>query len=116
DVGVYASIVEHETEVWSGEVRVDGAFDMFGLEHRAIFGLEANRRNQDSRSGSAYLGTANLYAGNFASLGTVPGGSLPITFDVTDASQNRGAYAQVALSVTERTKLLIGGRHDEARQ
>lgn len=113
---VYASVVEHQTEAWAGELRLDGAFDAFGREHKVLVGIEANKRKQESRSGSAYLGTANIYADNFAAVGTIPGGSIPITFDSTARNTNRAAYGQFSLSVLERTKLLAGMRYDDAKQ
>ncbi|HMR33031.1 MAG TPA: TonB-dependent siderophore receptor [Geminicoccaceae bacterium] len=116
DTYVYASIVDHENDAWAGELRLDGRFDAFGREHNLLLGIESNEREQDSRSGSAYLGTANIYLDNFEDVGTVAGQSLPFDFDSTSTSRNQGAYAQLVLSVLERTRLLVGARYDDADQ
>jgi TonB-dependent siderophore receptor len=116
DTPVYAQIVEHENDVWAGELRIDGAVDVFGLEHKLVAGIEGNKRSADSRSGYAYIGLANIYADNFEDIGTIVAGELPITFNNTSESFNKAAYAQVSLGITERARLLGGVRYDEARQ
>ncbi len=116
DTYVYASIVDHENEAWAGELRLDGRFEAFGLDHNLLLGVESNDRTDDSRSGSQYLGTANIYLDNFEDVGTVAGQDLPFNFDATSSSRNEGAYAQLMLSLTERTKLLLGVRYDDADQ
>jgi iron complex outermembrane recepter protein len=117
DAFVYSSITEHETDVWAGELRVDGAFDLFGLEHKLVSGLEYNRRSQDSRSGYMGLGMANIYDDDsFEDVGTFPAGDLPITFDNTSESRNKSVYLQLSLGLTERTRLLAGVRHDRTQQ
>lgn len=116
DTYVYASIVDHENDAWAGELRLDGRFEAFGREHNLLLGIESNEREEHSRSGSAYLGTANIYLDNFDDVGTVAGQSLPFNFDATSRSRNGGAYAQLMLSVFERTRLLMGVRYDDADQ
>jgi outer membrane receptor protein involved in Fe transport len=83
-----------------------------------IVGAEQNERKTRVAFGYTALGTANLYEGNFADLGTIPGGAAnqPFLFDDETDSKNRALYGQVMLSVAERTKLLAGVRYDRARQ
>ena len=103
---------------WAGELRLDGSFTAFGREHRLLVGLETNQRKTRTAFGYTYLGIANIYVGNFADFGTIPGGAgnQPFLRDDTTQSTNKGAYAQLMLSITERTKLLAGIRHDQADQ
>jgi len=113
---LFAASVEHENDTWAGELRVDGRFDAFGREHRLLVGVEQNRIKTVSRSAYTYVGAANIYDGDFADAGTVPAGQLPITFSVHDQTRNRALYAQFMLSVSERTRVLGGVRHDRAKQ
>lgn len=116
DTYLYAASTIHETDVWAGELRVNGRFQAFGREHQLMAGVETNEREQDAFGGYAYVGTANIYRNDFADAGTVRSDQLPITYDFTDTSRNRAAYLQFQLALTERIKLLTGARYDRAEQ
>lgn len=113
-VTLEADTARIENRNWAGELRLDGRFEAFGREHRALVGLSANEQKNRTAFGYAYIAIANIYDNNFASYGTVPGGaaSLPFNVDNSSTSRNRSAYGQVLLSLLDRTKLLIGTRHD----
>lgn len=118
DISMGADTAHIENENWAGELRLDGRFDAFGREHLVLLGLEKNQRKNRTAFGYAYLGTANIYTGDFASVGTVPGGagSLPFNRDSNTTSDNEAAYGQVVLAVLDRTKLMMGLRYDQSDQ
>jgi TonB-dependent siderophore receptor len=118
EVSVASDTALIENDNWAGELRVQGRFDAFGREHILLFGVEKNRRHNTTAFGYTSLGTVNIYDGDFESLGTIPGGAGNQPFDVEDdtISINDAAYAQVILSVTERTKLIAGTRYDQSNQ
>ena len=118
EVSVASDTALIENDNWAGELRVQGRFDAFGREHILLFGVEKNRRHNTTAFGYTSLGTVNIYDGDFESLGTIPGGAGNQPFDVEDdtVSINDAAYAQVILSVTERTKLIAGTRYDQSNQ
>ncbi len=115
---LYADTALIERDAWAGELRLDGRFAAFGREHSLLVGIEKNEREDHTAFGYMYIGRTNIYEGDFASVGTIPGGAaaLPFNYDFGTRSRNQAVYAQVALSVAERTKLLLGARYDEAKQ
>lgn len=116
DAYVYSSILSERDEGWAGELRLDGKFDALGREHRLLMGVERNVGKIDTETGYVYLGMANIYANNFASLPFAPAASLPITFGRDLESRNKAIYGQAVLSVLDRTKVLAGVRYDVADQ
>jgi outer membrane receptor for ferric coprogen and ferric-rhodotorulic acid len=115
---VYTGHYEDDAEGddWSGELRLQGRFDAFNREHQVTFGIEANQRKWKRVDAYAYdyISTLEDYTG---SISTYPflsaleiSGETPL--DVT--SKNKAVYAQVLLSLTDNTKLLIGSRYDTA--
>lgn len=117
NTGLYSSWVAHDNRSWAGELRIDGRFDAFGREHRVLFGVEGNQQKFFAWGGGGYpsIGTGNIYEG-FADAPTVPGASNPQNYRFDDRLWTTAAYAQVQLSLTDRAKLLLGTRYDEARQ
>ena len=117
-VTLEADTARIENRNWAGELRLDGRFEAFGREHRALVGVAGNQRKNHTAFGYAYIAVANIYADNFAAYGTVPGGagSLPFNVDNSNTSKNQSVYGQVLLSLLDRTKLLIGTRYDWSEQ
>lgn len=118
DTSLYSDTAHIETENWAGELRLTGRFNVLGREHQVMAGIEKNQRKQRVAFGYSYLGQANLYSANFASVPLIPGGagSIPFGFDNQVTSNNHAAYGQVMFSVLDRTKLLAGARFDWADQ
>ncbi len=102
--------------MWAGEVQLQGRFDALGREHQVLFGLEKNSRKNQTQTGYLGFGTANIYANDFAAVGTIPGKSHPVTADSTISSNNEAAYGQVVVQVLDHTRLLLGARYDRAEQ
>ncbi len=75
-----------------------GSFDA-GREHQVPLGVERNRLEDDYRARYAYLGPANLYAGNFADAGVGNADNLTPYADATTTTSSKAAYAQTVLSV-----------------
>lgn len=90
----------------SADVHVNGRFDLFGREHKLMFG--ANYLNESVET-SYYNGLSSLYALSLANpyvampaAGTyVPSDSLSIT---------KGIYGNVQLQLTDQLKTIVGGR------
>jgi outer-membrane receptor for ferric coprogen and ferric-rhodotorulic acid len=112
---VYASRVEHDQDSLAGEFRLDGKFDAFGREHRALFGVEANKKDFLSHGSPApLLGIRNIYSP--ASFPSTSAANLPEGYRDHTKGSNRAAYGQAILSILDRTKLLLGARFDRAYQ
>lgn len=115
-VYVYSDTSTTEDRNWAGELRLDGAFDVLGREHKALFGLERNRRRTDLAFGYTYLGMGNLYTGDFAAGAILPGGAgnQPFDFDIRTISANTAPYVQLTLNPVDRLKVLAGARYDSS--
>jgi len=112
-----------DAERWTGELRVEGAFDAFDQEHKVLFGLEHSNRKSVRNNGSAYMQdsfgnnlTTDLYNPNFASFGIYAIGDVPLDnkIDAKDETKQKAAYLQTVLSVSDRTKLLFNARYDHS--
>ncbi len=122
DVIMYSDKARAEGDSWAGEIRLDGTFDAFGREHRILLGFEHAQRDDDLAFGYTYLGDGsgydfgNLYSRDFNADFAIPGGARyqNFDFDFTNENLDRGAYAQLILSVAERARLLIGARYDHS--
>jgi TonB-dependent siderophore receptor len=117
-VSLAADRADIQNNNWAGELRLDGKFNAFGRDHRLLAGLERNQRKNRTTFGYEYLGSTNIYQGNFATFGTVPGGAASMAFDVDRGSRstNDAFYVQTILTLAQRTKLLVGTRMDWANQ
>jgi len=110
---LYAASTPGDVDAWSGELRLDGAFTMFGNEHRLVAGVEA--REVDDWSGNAYqfVGTGNLFTGDFDA-------DLPVSLDAPLQYQSRlrtkAVYGQLILGLTPGTRLITGLRYENAQQ
>lgn len=116
DVYVYGIKDNTKADRWAGELRLEGKFDAFEREHQVLFGVEENKSHDERAYGAVYLGTANIYAGNFSMLGTVSEDQIATTYTSSSKVRNSAVYGQTMLSLTERTKLLLSVRYDRAKQ
>jgi len=118
DTYVYTDTAHLDRDGWAGELRVEGHFDAFDLEHSLIAGVERNYRKDRTAFGYQQLGFANLYANTFDELPGYEGAAsvLPFNYDNDTIIDNEAVYTQLALSLTQRTKLIVGMRYDESEQ
>ena len=105
-------------ESWAGELRLEGSFEAFGFEHQALIGLEKNAQNRQRENAASYtyIGDPNTFDGDFSDYRFIPAEEMPTAFDKDEKIENQAVYAQVMLSVYERTKLLLGARYDDNYQ
>lgn len=108
-----------DRDIWSGELRISGRFEVEGHEVKATLGADIND-NQYSRRGIynnvegfyGYGPVANIYDGGF---------TLPDQADIDPGAnfggdpRSVGYYAQAQISATDRLKLLLGGRYDHVK-
>jgi len=113
---IYAISYAFDHERWAGELRLDGTVDAFGREHKVLFGLERNTRKDELVGGGYTLGIANIYAGNFASVGAGSSRNITPFIDQDTRSDNSAAYGLAVLNLTDKTKLLANIRFDRADQ
>lgn len=115
DVYLYTQKAEVDQHRWAGELRLDGRFNAFGNEHNLTFGIERNRRDAARRQGYTYVGSANIYAENFSD-SPIDGVISPFRTDRRAITTNTALFGQLVLNLSERTKLLVGGRYDWSKQ
>jgi len=109
---VYSSARDAGNDYWAGDLRLSGQFTAFGQEHDLLIGVEARRSEFDNRTPYAYAGFGNIYDG-FDSF-TPAELPDPPNFGRDSSIQTNGAYAQVVLRATERTRVIAGLRYDSA--
>ncbi|NQZ23482.1 MAG: TonB-dependent receptor [Colwellia sp.] len=106
---------------WAGELRLDGAFDAFGREHKILFGVEQSNKKTNETQGYAFHRDdngdyiyADIYHDNFADFGFLA--KEDISSNTRNGSKsehiNSAFYIQSVLSLTERTQLLINARYE----
>lgn len=114
----------YERDRWAGEMRLTGAFDAFDKEHTLLFGVEKNSSHTLRNNGwngilddSGNIATIDIYNPNFADYGITAKADSPMNNRVDDVVDidNAALYAQTVLSLTDRTKLLINARYDDAK-
>lgn len=113
---LYSSYVDHDQLNWAGELRLEGRFKLFEREHQLLVGVEKNKLDFDVGGGGGYpnIGYANIYDGSLDHAPSVPGHSNPRNFESDSDGSNNAIYAQLLLSLQERTKLLLGARYDQS--
>jgi len=123
DVTVNHGVDITKTERWAGELQLEGNFDAFGQEHRALFGLERNNRVHERFNGFSYtydqFGNyiyVDLYKGNFGDYGQVLRRDIPFSNKngEREETDNKAVYGQLILSLSDRTKLLVNARYDHS--
>jgi TonB-dependent siderophore receptor len=114
DVTVYGASDEKVVDVWSGELLVNGKFDLFGGKTNLTFGTEASDMDYTRHSETVYVGLANIYDDNFDDLLT-PG--VPVSqYDQDTTFRSHGIFGQVQYRMFDRLGILLGGRYDWTRQ
>lgn len=101
-----------DRDIFSGELQVNGSFDVAGREAKLGFGADFSN-NQYSRRGmyTDFATTGNLYDNDFP----VPNPTLYPGFATSGEPQSVGAYVQSQIPVSERLKILLGARWDQVR-
>jgi iron complex outermembrane receptor protein len=114
DVLMYSDTSFSTGDSWAGELRLDGRFEALGHQHRLLFGVEHAQRDDDLAFGYTYLGPGNLYTQEFQAANVIAGGARNqnFDFDFTNENLDQGIYGQLLLTLTDRLKLLVGGRYD----
>ncbi len=110
DVGLFSSAYTFDTDVWSGELRLNGTVEVLGRPANLTFGVDHNDLEQARNDFYVSLGTANLYEENFADFPTVQPTTLSRD-SVVDAN-GTGVYVQFQFRPIERLSVLLGGRYD----
>jgi TonB-dependent siderophore receptor len=104
-----------DRDFWAGELKLEGAFDAFGQEHKILIGAELNDQHHHRKFGSNYtkIGKPNSFTGDFSDYGFSSKEDISTTVDRDTNNKNSAVYAQAVLSLQEKTKLLISGRYDK---
>lgn len=114
NANLYSSAGRGEGDYWAGELRLDGRFNLLGREHRLLFGLESRELDRSFGNEYAYLGVGNIYENDFDQIESMP--LPPITPSSARRSATEAVFGQVIFSLSERTRLVAGLRHDRAEQ
>ena len=104
-----------ERDVWAVDLRLEGAFDAFGQTHQVLIGAEHNDQHRTRDWGYSYMtvGEPESFSGDFSNYPFVPVEDVPTSITRDNNTDNSAIYAQVVLSLQEKTKLLISGRYDK---
>lgn len=112
NVGLYSSAFDLEQDLWSGELRLNGSFEVENVPTQLTVGMERSWTKSTRSSSYAYLGSVSIY-GDFSSVPTVdPGPTAP---NYSTRSRESGYYAQVQVRPVDRLTLLAGGRFDRVK-
>ncbi|QWT19462.1 TonB-dependent siderophore receptor [Bacillus sp. NP157] len=105
----YVSQDRHKRLVTDSHAEAD--FDLAGMQHRVLIGLDIARSRTDSRQGNGYDATPfDLYAPVYGN-GFVPPAIAPIASSTT---RQVGAYVQDQVNWGEHWVGTVGFRHDRA--
>ena len=110
----YLDASEHLTDYdrWSGEFRLQGAFDAFGYEHKILLGAERSQKKLNVLYNYVELGISDLYADNFSEFGLLSENDIPDKPHFKSKNNTEVIYLQSVLKLHERTQLLINARYD----
>jgi len=111
DTSLYASRLNQDNDVWSGELRLNGRVEVLGRPANVTLGVDHINFEFVSDQEFPSLGTANIYAENFTDVSTQP--TTP-SFDGLSVEEGTGVYAQFQFRPFERLSVLLGGRYDWA--
>lgn len=109
DVNLYAGDFNIDTDVWSGELRMNGDLRVLDRPTRLTYGVDHTDLRHVNDQSYTYIGTANIYLRNFDQVPTVP--TTP-SFNGLYERQGTGVYGQVDIQPVDRLHLLLGGRYD----
>lgn len=112
DVGLYSSAFTFDTDVWAGELRLEGNVELLDRPANLAIGVDHTDLEQGRNDFFVALGTANIYEENFADFPTVQPTTL--SRDTLIDTKGTGAYAQLQFRPFERLSALLGGRYDQA--
>jgi TonB-dependent siderophore receptor len=114
DITVYGASDEKMVDLWSGELLVNGKFDLLGGKTNLTFGAEHNDMHYTRHSESSYVGVTNIYEDNFDDLLTP--GAPPIKYSQDTTFRSHGIFGQVQYRMFDRLGILLGGRYDWTEQ
>lgn len=100
-----------DRDIWAGELQIAGDVEVGGLPVKVAGGLEYSDNDYHRRGAYAYLGTANIYAGDFAA---PPDAPVQPGQEYTTRNKASSAYLQAQIRATERLAVLVGLRYDDA--
>lgn len=112
DVGLYSSAFQFDTDVWSGEFKLDGKVRLLDRPANVTLGVDRFEFEQARTDAFAALGSANIYDGNFGDFPTMQPTAL--SRSTVLSNEATGAYAQLHLRPFERLGVILGGRYDWA--
>jgi iron complex outermembrane receptor protein len=101
-----------DRDIWAGELRLGGTFDVAGRAVQIATGAEFSDNDYHRRGEYAYLGYANIYARDFLS----PPADLPLSpgFEYRTHDKVSGYYLQAQVRPIDRLSVLTGFRFDRA--
>lgn len=109
DVALYSSSFDFDTDVWSGEFKLDGKLEVAGRPTNVTFGIDHLDYEQARNDAAVPLGTANIYDENFDDFPLL----TPVPYrDTITRNKSTGVYGQVVFNPIDRLHILVGGRHD----
>lgn len=100
-----------DRDIWAGELQIAGDLDVGGMPVKVAGGIEYSDNDYHRRGAYAYLGFANIYAGDFAALPDAP---VEPGFEYTTRNKASSAYLQAQIRPIDRLAVLIGLRYDDA--
>ena len=100
-----------DRDVWAGELQITGDLDVAGMPVKLAGGIEYSDNDYHRRGAYAYIGNANIYTGDFASLPDAP---ITPGREYTTRNKAGSAYLQAQVRPIERLAVLIGLRYDDA--
>ncbi|MGH7909603.1 MAG: TonB-dependent siderophore receptor, partial [Thermodesulfobacteriota bacterium] len=109
DTTLFASRLNQDNDVWSGEICLNGNVELLGRPANVALGVDHTNFEFVNDQEYATLGIANLYEENFDDFPTQP--TTP-SFDGLDVQEGTGVYAQLQFRPFERLSVLLGGRYD----
>lgn len=116
DVGIYSVRINADLEGFSGELRLNGEFNLLGRPAQVVLGVDhAEVENLFSGAFNLFAfasdpGPPNIYSDNFADFPNP--GRQPPNFTAKPKEVGTGAYAQLQFRPFERLSVLLGGRYD----
>lgn len=113
---IYGNKDSWERDYWASELRIQGEYDAFGETHTLLLGAEHNEQFNPRDWGFASAYEYSTYADftpDFSRYRSFSPDEIPIVTARDIKTRNRSIYAQTVLSLSDKTKLLIGGRFDD---
>ncbi len=121
DIRLYSTTpgIIFDSDVWSGELRLNGEIELLGRPANLTFGLDHTSFEDDFRNVYFDLLNSddptdrpNIYEENFADF--TARDDTPYIFDESRVQEDTGVYGQIQFRPFERLSVLLGGRYDRA--